>query len=99
MKKFKNLSSIIILALILAISFSFLAKPDGGRVKVYLKNECSSDAKIKVASPGSSTHYTVADGEKKPFSFVEGTKVYNVDGKEVVEIKSSDEGKTYVICD
>lgn len=98
MKKFKNLSSILILTLILGVSFAFLASP-GGRVKVYLQNKCSSDAKIKVASPGSSTHYTVGDGEKKPFSFVEGTKVYNVDGKEVVEIKEANDGDVFVICD
>ena len=72
---------------------------DGGRIKVYLQNKCSSDAKFKVASPGSSTHYTVDDGYKKPFSFMEGTKVYDVDGRLVVEIDDSDEGKTFVICD
>ena len=98
MKKFKNLTSFLIVGLVVAVSFAFLAHP-GGRVKVYLQNKCSSDAKIKVASPGSSTHYTVGDGEKKPFSFVEGTKVYDVDGKMVVEIKESNENDTFVICD
>lgn len=71
----------------------------GGRIKVYLQNKCSSDVKVKVASPGSSTHYTVEDGYKKPFTFMEGTKIYDHNGKVVHEVSSSSEGKVIVVCD
>lgn len=72
---------------------------EGGRIKVYIVNDCSSDVKYKVASPGSSTSYTAADGSKSPKSFMEGTKIYNSDGDMVHEVKSSSEGEEVVVCD
>lgn len=100
MSKFKRLSQLLLIPALFMGGVLFMSmEDDGGRIKVYLQNKCSSDAKFKVASPGSSTHYTVDDGYKKPFSFLEGTKVYDVDGRLVVEIDDSDEGKTFVICD
>ncbi|MEX2485713.1 MAG: hypothetical protein WED10_14165 [Brumimicrobium sp.] len=72
---------------------------EGGRIKVYIVNDCSSDVKYKVASPGSSTHYTADDGTKSPKSFLEGTKIYNSDGKMVHEVSSSSEGEEVVVCD
>ena len=72
---------------------------EGGRIKVYIVNKCSSDVKFKVASPGSSTHYTAYDDSKTPMTFVEGTKIYDADGKMVHEITTSSEGKEVVVCD
>lgn len=95
----KNISKLLVIPVLLVGSSMLMSVKDGGRIKVYLENKCSTDAKFKVASPGSSTHYTVDDGYKKPFSFMEGTKVYDVDGRLVVEIDESDEGETFVICD
>lgn len=70
------------------------------RVKIYLHNKCSSDVKVYVKSPGSSTKYTVEDGYKKPYSFLEGTKVYDESGnKLIVEVTSASEGKTFVVCE
>lgn len=81
------------------MSMSLVDGEAGGRIKVYLQNKCSSDVKVKVASPGSSTHYTVEDGYKKPFSFMEGTKIYDHKGNVVHTISSSSEGKVIVVCD
>lgn len=72
---------------------------EGGRIKVYIVNKCSSDVKYKVASPGSSTHYTAYDGSKSPKTFMEGTKIYNSDGDMVHEVTSSSEGDEVVVCD
>jgi hypothetical protein len=71
----------------------------GPRIKVYIVNECDTDAKYKVASPGSSTHYTADDNSKKPMTFQEGTKIYNTDGKVVMEVSSESEGKEVVVCE
>lgn len=81
------------------MSMSFVDEGIGGRIKVYLQNKCSSDVKVKVASPGSSTHYTVEDGYKKPYSFMEGTKIYDHNGDLVHTVSSSSEGKVIVVCD
>lgn len=72
---------------------------EGGRIKVYIVNKCSVDVDYKVASPGSSTSYTAYDGSKEPKTFVEGTKIYNSDGKMVHEVTSSSEGKEVIVCD
>ncbi len=96
MKKLLFVGAIVASAFVLQ---SFDTNGEGGRIKVYLQNKCSSDAKFKVASPGSSTHYTVDDGSKKPMTFMEGTKIYDVDGNMVHEVTSSSEGKTVVVCD
>lgn len=72
---------------------------DDGRIKVYIVNKCSSDVKYKVASPGSSTHYTAYDGSKSPKTFMEGTKIYNSDGDMVHEVTSSSEGDEVIVCD
>lgn len=93
---------IIPLTFVLAFALqSFTSKDDGGsgRIKVYIVNDCSSDVKYKVASPGSSTHYTAYDGSKTPKTFMEGTKIYNSDGKMVHEVTSSSEGKEVVVCE
>ncbi len=86
---------------VLGLCFTFMSMADGesGRIKVYLQNKCSSDVKVKVASPGSSTYYTVEDGSKKPMTFVEGTKIYDSEGNMVHEVTSSSEGTTVVVCD
>jgi len=94
----------LLLALGFLISGSTLmsftgGEDDGGRIKVYIVNKCSSDVKYKVASPGSTTHYTADDGTKNPKTFMEGTKIYNSDGKMVHEVKSGSEGDEVVVCD
>jgi hypothetical protein len=101
LKLFKrSLGAAAVLALGLGtMSMSLVDGEAGGRIKVYLQNKCSSDAKFKVASPGSSTHYTVDDGSKKPMTFMEGTKIYDTDGNLVHTVSSSSEGKTVVVCD
>lgn len=100
MKKLIQLFAVI--AIFLCVSFlsmSFQSKDgDGGRIKVYIVNKCSSDVKYKVASPGSSTHYTAYDGSKNPMTFVEGTKIYNSDGDMIHEVTASSEGKEVVVC-
>lgn len=99
----KILQTISILALLVSATFltTSLQSVDGegGRIKVYIVNKCSSDVNYKVASPGSSTHYTAYDGSKNPMTFVEGTKIYNSDGKMIHEITTSSEGKEVVVCD
>lgn len=72
---------------------------EGGRIKVYIVNDCSSDVKYKVASPGSSTHYTAADGTKTPKTFMEGTKIYDSSGDLAHTVTSSSEGDEVVVCD
>jgi hypothetical protein len=72
---------------------------EGGRIKVYIVNDCSSDVKYKVASPGSSTHYIAYDGSKTAKTFMEGTKIYNSDGKMVHEVTTSSEGDEVVVCE
>lgn len=99
MKRIVQLSVFLALFLITAASLQSFAGDDGGRIKVYIVNKCSSDVEFKVASPGSSTHYTAYDNSKKPMTFVEGTKIYNSDGKMVHEVSSSSEGDEVVVCD
>lgn len=82
-----------------SMSISVIHGETGGRIKIYLQNKCSSDVKVKVASPGSSTSYTVEDGYKKPFTFMEGTKIYDHKGNVVHTVSSSSEGKVIVVCD
>lgn len=70
------------------------------RVKIYLKNDCSSDVEVYVKSPGSSSKYTVRAGYKTAFEFLDGTKVYDEDGRNlIVEVTSSCSNKTYYVCD
>lgn len=97
----KALKSLIGLGFILGVCFTFMSMADGegGRIKVYLENKCSSDVDIKVSAPGSSTKYTVADGSKKPMTFVEGTKIYDSNGNLAHEVTSSSENKVIVVCD
>lgn len=99
-KAFKVLS---LVAVLFSVGFAFMSmtNDDGesGRIKVYIVNKCSSDVDYKVASPGSSTHYTAADGTKNPKTFVEGTKIYNSDGDMVHEVSSDSEGKEVIVCD
>lgn len=97
----KNSFSVLAVAAVtfVTMSMSLVDGETGGRIKVYLQNKCSSDVKVKVASPGSSTHYTVEDGYKKPFSFMEGTKIYDSSGNIVHTVSSSSEGKVIVVCD
>lgn len=83
----------------LALTSMTTTDGEGGRIKVYIVNDCSSDVDYKVASPGSSTHYTAYDGSKSPKSFMEGTKIYNSDGDMVHEVTSSSEGKEVVVCE
>ena len=92
---------LIPLTFVLAFALQSFTSNDGegGRIKVYIVNDCSSDVKYKVASPGSSTHYTAYDGSKSPKTFMEGTKIYNSDGEMVHEVTSSSEGKEVVVCE
>ena len=97
-KMFRNLT---VFALAAGACFTFMnMTPDaGGRIKVYLQNKCSSDVSIRVESPGSATNYTVEDGTSKPDTFLEGTKIYDNDGKLVHTVSSSSEGTTIIVCD
>ncbi len=99
----KRLLSLTVIAMALCGTFLTTsmnyADGEGGRIKVYIVNKCSSDVDFKVASPGSSTHYTAYDGSKKPMTFVEGTKIYNSDDQLVLEVIASSEGKEVVVCD
>lgn len=73
---------------------------EDGRTKIYLENKCSSDVEVYVKSPGSSTTITIDDRSKKPFEFLDGTKVYDEDGRDlIVEVSSSKGGDTFVVCD
>jgi len=100
MKKLIRLFTVIAIFLCGSfLSMSFQSNDgDGGRIKVYIINKCNSDVKYKVASPGSSTHYTAYDGSKNPMTFVEGTKIYNSDGDMIHEVTASSEGKEVVVC-
>lgn len=94
-----KLLGIIFVTGVAAVIVSFTIAPESGRIKVYLQNKCSSDVKVKVESPGSSTYYTVDDGTSKPMTFMEGTKIYDSEGHLAHEVTSSSEGKTVVVCD
>lgn len=72
---------------------------EGGRIKVYIVNECSSDVEFRVESPGSATSYTAYDDSSKPMTFMEGTKIYNSDGELVHKVTSSSEGTKVVVCE
>jgi hypothetical protein len=100
----KTIKVLSLVALLFTAGFAFMSMADsgdgeGGRIKVYIVNECSSDVDYKVASPGSSTHYTAADGTKTAKTFQEGTKIYNSDGKMVMEVTAENEGDEVVVCE
>ena len=100
----KTIKVIALVAVLFSAGFAFMSMAnaddgEGGRIKVYIVNECDSDAKYKVASPGSSTHYTADDNSKKPMTFQEGTKIYNTSGKIVMEVSADNEGDEVVVCD
>ena len=71
---------------------------EGGRIKVYIVNNCSEDIEFRVESPGSATSYTAYDNSSKPMTFMEGTKIYNSDKEMVHKVSSSSEGKKVVVC-
>jgi hypothetical protein len=101
----KTIKVLSLVALLFTAGFAFMSMADAGdgeggpRIKVYIVNECSSDVDYKVASPGSSTHYTAPDGSKTAKTFQEGTKIYNSDGKMVMEVTSESEGDEVVVCE
>jgi hypothetical protein len=100
MKKLMN--SVLAFSFLMVSGFaltSMTTDGEGGRIKVYIVNDCSSDVDYKVASPGSSTKYTAYDGTKTAKTFMEGTKIYNSDGKMVHEVTSSSEGDEVVVCE
>lgn len=101
MKKAIKLTAVFGFFLVSGLALMSMNTNDGtgGRIKVYIVNKCSSDVKYKVHSPGSSTSYTAADGSKAPMTFMEGTKIYNSDGKVAHEVTSSSEGKEVIVCD
>ena len=86
---------------LLAGGYSFTsAEKSKGRIKIYLQNKCSSDYTVYVTASGGGTTYTIDDNTTKPFELLEGSKVMDKDQRELfVEVKSSCEGKTYVVCD
>ncbi len=94
------LGLVCLVFLCLSATIGISSDGEQGRIKIYLQNKCSSDVKVYVKSPGSSTKYTVDDGYKKPFEFLEGTKVYDEDGRKlIVEVTSSVSGDTFIVCD
>ena len=98
----KTIQVMALFALLLTSSMAFMSfnsSDDGGRIKVYIVNKCSSDVDYRVESPGSATSYTAYDGSKSPKTFMEGTKIYNSDGKLVHTVSSSSEGDEVVVCD
>lgn len=88
-------------SLIAAAAFTIMsmAYSEGGRIKVYLENKCTKDVTIRIESPGSATTYTVEDGTSKPDTFLEGTKIFNSNGKLAHTVTTSSEGKTIIVCD
>ncbi len=72
---------------------------EGGRIKVYIVNDCSEDVEFRVESPGSATSYTAYDNSSKPMTFMEGTKIYNSDKELVHKISTSSEGTKVVVCE
>lgn len=95
---FRNLT-MVVLAAGTCLTFMNMSDSAGGRIKVYLQNKCSKDVSIRVESPGSATNYTVEDGTSKPDTFLEGTKIFDSDGKLVHTVSSSSEGTTIIVCD
>lgn len=86
-------------ALAVCVTFMSMTGSNGGRIKVYLQNKCSSDVSIRIESPGSATNYTVEDGVSKPDTFIEGTKIFDSEGHLAHTVSTSSEGKTIVVCD
>ncbi|MDX2361259.1 MAG: hypothetical protein QNK23_10660 [Crocinitomicaceae bacterium] len=100
----KTFQALTLVAFLIATSMSFMSftaseGDDGGRIKVYIVNKCSDDVDYRVESPGSATSYTAYDGTKSPKTFMEGTKIYNSDGKLVHTVTSSSEGDEVIVCD
>ncbi len=97
----KMMKSLTVFALAAGTCFTFMnmTPNSGGRYKVYLQNKCSSDVSIRVESPGSATNMTIDDGTSKPDTFLEGTKIYDNDGKLVHTVSSKSEGMTIIVCD
>ena len=98
----KTIQVMALFALLFTSSMAFMSfssSDDGGRIKVYIVNKCSSDVDYRVESPGSATSYTAYDGSKSPKTFMEGTKIYNSDGKLVHTVSSSSEGDEVIVCD
>ena len=99
----KTAKVLALFAVLFTMSFTFMSMADNegesGRIKVYIVNKCSSDVKFKVASPGSSTHYSIDDDSKKPMTFVVGTKIYSSDGDMVHEVTGDSENEEVVVCD
>lgn len=93
------MKKLIASTLVLGSAIMIMSAAYSGRIKVYIVNKCSSDVKYRVESPGSATSYTAYDGSKSPQTFLEGTKIYNSEGKMVHEVSSSSEGKEVVVCD
>ncbi len=83
----------------LAFTTSFTSNEgEGGRIKVYIVNNCSEDVEFRVESPGSATSYTAYDNAKKPMTFMEGTKIFSSDGDLVHTVTSSSEGENVIVC-
>lgn len=76
-----------------------MAYSGGGRIKVYLENKCTKDVSIRIEYPGGYMNYEVDDASTKPDTFIEGTKIFDSDGKLAHTVSSSSEGKTIIVCD
>jgi len=99
----KTMKSILFASAILLASgivYSFTTAPaKGGYIKVYLKNDCSSDVKIYVTQSGGGALYTCDDKTTKAETFQAGQKLMDADQKHVIhEITTASEGKTIVVC-
>ena len=78
---------------------SFTHRAGGQQVKVYIKNNCSSDFKIYVTQSGGGSAYTIDHNSTKPMTIEAGQKILDEKDRKVIhEVSASSEGKTVVVC-
>lgn len=91
-------ASFVLIGVVLTSSF-ISDEGEGGRIKVYIVNDCTEDVDFRVESPGSASNYTAYDNSTKPMTFMAGTKIYNSNGDMVHEVTTASEGTKVVVCD
>ncbi|HYG51111.1 MAG TPA: hypothetical protein VD905_09425 [Flavobacteriales bacterium] len=74
-------------------------KAGSPQVKVYIKNNCSTDFKIYVTQSGGGGTYTIDYNSTKTMTIEAGQKIYDGPKNKLFhEVTTASEGKTIVVC-
>lgn len=76
-----------------------MAYSGGEKIKVYLQNKCAGEVTIKIEDAGGTINYGVPASTTKPDSFMDGTKIWDNNGKLLYTVMAGSEGKTIVVCE